>query len=179
MLNLHYQGEVYFVTDVCFLPLISWWDPSACEKRKHASETGYTSSNHTHKHKIYEEIIFYFEGKNHERNSKIYQINYNNSCVCLTAKEKSLLFFLLSHILIISLKDGNSLLSPFYFLLHAQLSLGCLFLSKPLSLAAFSFFLCGFLFLCFLFNMQHTHMLFIHKKASAALDFFFQHYMNS
>ena len=42
-------------------------------------------------------------------------------------KEKSLLFFFaLTYTLIIFLKGGNTLHSPFYFLLHAQPSLGCL-----------------------------------------------------
>ena len=36
-------------------------------------------------------------------------------------------FFLLSHILIISLKGGNTLLSPLYFLLLAHLSLLAIF----------------------------------------------------
>ena len=49
-------------------------------------------------------------------------------------KEKSLLFFFTTHTLIISLKSSNTLLSPFYFLLHAQLSLGCLLFSKRLTL---------------------------------------------
>ena len=39
------------------------------------------------------------------------------------AKEKTLFFFALIHTLIIFLKCGNTLPSPFYFLLHAQLSL--------------------------------------------------------
>ena len=79
----------------------------------------------------------------------IYQINYNNSCVCLTVKEKIYIYILLSHTLIISLKDSNTLLSPFYFLLHAQLSLGCLLFSKQLTLVcSLSFFLYDFLFLC-------------------------------
>ena len=66
-------------------------------------------------------------------------------------KEKSLLFFFtLTHTLIISFKGENTLLSPFYFLLHAQFSLGCLLFSKwPTLGCSLSFFLCGFLFLCF------------------------------
>ena len=64
----------------------------------------------------------------------IYQINYNNACVCFMIKEKSLLFFFTTHTLIISLKSSNTLLFPFYFLLHAQLSLGCLLFSKQLTL---------------------------------------------
>ena len=68
----------------------------------------------------------------------IYQINYNNSCVCFIVKEKSLLFFFTTHTLSISLKSSNTLLSPFYFLLHAQLSLGCLVVLSSLLLAALS-----------------------------------------
>ena len=56
-----------------------------------------------------------------------------------------------THTLIISFKCSNTLLSPFYFLLHAQLSRGCLLFSLSGSflaaLSSFSF-LCGFLFLC-------------------------------
>ena len=64
-------------------------------------------------------------------------------------KEKSLLFFFTIHTLSISLKSSNTLLSPFYFLLHAQLSLGCLLFSKWLTLGcSLSFFLCSFFFLC-------------------------------
>ena len=64
--------------------------------------------------------------------------------------KKNLSYFsLLSHTLIISLKGGNTLLSPFYFLLHAQLSLDSLLFSKRFTLGcSLSFFLCGFLFLC-------------------------------
>ena len=51
-------------------------------------------------------------------------------------------FSLLSHTLIMSFKGDNTLLSPFYFLLHAQLSLGCLLFSKGLTLCcSLSFFL--------------------------------------
>ena len=64
--------------------------------------------------------------------------------------KKNLSYFsLLSHTLIISLKGGNTLLSPFYFLLRAQLSLDCLLFSKRFTLSySLFFFLCGFLFLC-------------------------------
>ena len=47
---------------------------------------------------------------------------------------------LLSHTLIIFLKCGNTLLSPFYFLLHALLSLDCLLFSKWLTLGCSFFF---------------------------------------
>ena len=86
------------------------------------------------------------------------QINYNISCVCLMAKEKSLLFFFaLTHILIISqsLKDGNTLLFPFYFLLHAQLSLGCLLFLY----AAPSWEL--YLTLCFLLRSSQAKIIFL------------------
>ena len=73
-------------------------------------------------------------------------------------KKKSLLFSLLSHTLIIFLKDGNTLLSPFYFLFHAQLYFLTIFFSSSFSF--FSFFLFSF-FSCaapfsFFFTMQHT-----------------------
>ena len=51
---------------------------------------------------------------------------------------------LLSHTLIIFLKCGNTLLSPFYFLLHALLSLVCILFSKWLTLGcSFFFFFLG------------------------------------
>ena len=65
---------------------------------------------------------------------------YNNFYVCLTTKEKCLIF-LCSHTLIISLKGSNALLFPFYFFLHTQLSLGCLLFSKWLTLGCSLFFL--------------------------------------
>ena len=72
---------------------------------------------------------------------------------------------LLSHTLIIFLKCGNTLLSPFYFLLHALLSLDCLLFSKWLTLGCsffFFFFGCGFLFLC-----TCTYSLCVLPKAAA------------
>ena len=63
---------------------------------------------------------------------------------------KKNLFFFFSHTQIISLKGGNTLLSPFYFLLHAWLFLGCLLSLSGSLLDALSILLCGFLFLCFL-----------------------------
>ena len=52
-------------------------------------------------------------------------------------------FSLLSHTQIISLKGGNTLHSPFYFLLHAQLSLLAVFFSLSDSLLdALSLFSC-------------------------------------
>ena len=52
--------------------------------------------------------------------------------------KKNLSYFsLLSHTLIISLKGGNTLLFPFYFLLLAHLSLDCLLFSKGLTLGFF------------------------------------------
>ena len=57
-------------------------------------------------------------------------------------KKISLLFFLLSHTLIIFLKGDNTLLFHFYFLLHLHLSLSLLavlFFSKRLPFRALSF----------------------------------------
>ena len=54
------------------------------------------NNNHTQKHKIYVENPFSLKRKTMGQtpnNFTIYQINYNNSCVCLKAKERSLLFF--------------------------------------------------------------------------------------
>ena len=75
-------------------------------------------------------------------------------------KKKPLLFSLLSHTLIIILKGNNTLLSPFYFLLHAQLSLSWLssFSLSGSLLVAFSFFLCSTYFSIF-FNMQQYSLL--------------------
>ena len=60
------------------------------------------NSNHTQEHKYLRGKLFFFEGKSHGTNSKKFhycQINYNNFCVCLTAKEKKslLFFFALTH----------------------------------------------------------------------------------
>ena len=62
-----------------------------------------------------------------------------------------------------------------FFSTHSSLSLSYLLFSKWLPLGYFLFFLACHLvalFSFFFFNMQHTHMPFIHKKASTALDFF-------
>ena len=84
-------------------------------------------------------------------------------------KKKSLLFSLLSHTLIIFFKGGNTLLSPFYFLLHAQLSflavfffskwlpLGCsLFSCAAILVATLTFSLCVAIPFLYLFNIRHT-----------------------
>ena len=61
-----------------------------------------------------------------------------------------------------------------FFSTHSSLSLSYLLFSKRLPLGYFLFFLvspcCSIII--FFFNMQRTHMLFIHKKALTALDFF-------
>ena len=56
-------------------------------------------------------------------NLRFTKYNNKSTSVCLTAKEKLLVFFTLSHILIISLKGGNTALSSLFYYLHSQLSL--------------------------------------------------------
>ena len=54
------------------------------------------NSNCTQEHNFLRWKPFLFEGKNQGKNFELihnYQLNYNNSYVCLTVKEKSLLFF--------------------------------------------------------------------------------------
>ena len=96
---------------------------------------------------------FLFEGKNHGTNSKwfhCYQINYNNSCVCLMVKEKISLIFLYSHTHKLSLSKAAILcfLLSIFFSTHNSLLAVFFSLSSSLftSLSSFSF-LCGFLFL--------------------------------
>ena len=91
------------------------------------------NNNHKQEHKIYMENPFSLKGKTKRQtpnNFTIYQINYNNSFVYLTAKEKSLFFFFFcshTHSLCVSkaatlysvlfnnlIEGGNSLLSPLW-----------------------------------------------------------------
>ena len=66
-------------------------------------------------------------------------------------------FPLLSHILIISLKDGNTLLSPPYFFSpRTALSLGCLLSLSSSLLAASSILFVWLTFFSVFFNMRHT-----------------------
>ena len=69
------------------------------------------NNNHTQEYKIYVENSFSLKGKTTGQtlnNFTIYQINYNNSCICLTVKEKSLLFsFALTHTFFVSRRQQH------------------------------------------------------------------------
>ena len=69
------------------------------------------NNNHTQEYKIYVENSFSLKGKTTGQtpnNFTIYQINYNNSCICLTVKEKSLLFsFALTHTFFVSQRQQH------------------------------------------------------------------------
>ena len=72
-------------------------------------------------------------------------------------KKNFLLFSLLSHTLINFFKDSNTLLSLFYFLLHAQLSFDYLLISKHLPLGcSLNSLVCSFFFFL-LHYTAHTY----------------------
>ena len=110
------------------------------------------NKNHTREYKYKVENPFFLKEKITGKTPNNFTIikSITIIIVYVIRLKKNLSYFsLLSHTLIISLKGGNTLLSPFYFLLHAQLSLDCLLFSKHFTLGcSLSFFLCGFLFLC-------------------------------
>ena len=92
--------------------------------------------------------LFSLKGKNHGTNSEYfyyYQIYYNNSCVCLTVKEKNLSYFsLFSHTQIIFVKCGNTLLSPPWLFSWKRQYLTLSFLLRS-SQAKISFLSLGFM----------------------------------
>ena len=105
------------------------------------------------------DLPFSLQWKNYGTNSELihyYQINYNNSCVCLTTKEKSIsFFFILTHTKYLSQIRQHFALSSLFSSSHIALFwLSYFFLSNsllwPLSLfscaaSSFSIFnsICG------------------------------------
>ena len=96
------------------------------------------NNNHTQEHEIYEENPFSLKEKIMGQTLNRFTIIKSITIILMYVPrlKKNLSYFSLlththththTHTLIISLKDSNTLLSPFYFLLHTQLSLGCLF----------------------------------------------------
>ena len=98
------------------------------------------------------DLPFSLQGKNYGTSSESihYQINYNNSCVCLKVKEKSLLFFFtLTHTNYLSQRQQHFVLSfIFFFSMHSSF-LVVFFISKRLPLGCSHFFLVWLLFHCF------------------------------
>ena len=91
--------------------------------------------------------LFSLKRKNHGTNSEYfyyYQIYYNNSCVCLTAKEKNSLIFLYSHTHKLSLSNVATLCSLLldYFLENGNILLSFLLRSSQ---AKISFLSLGFM----------------------------------
>ena len=110
------------------------------------------NNNHTQEHKIYVENLFSLKGKTTRETPNNFTIIKSITIILAYVsrlQKKYLLFSLFSHTLIIFIKSNNTLLSHFYFLLHAQLSLDYLLFSKWLTLGcSLFFFLYNFLFLC-------------------------------
>ena len=108
---------------------------------------------------IYVENHFFLKGKTLRQTSNQFTIIKSITIIFVYVsrlKKNFTCFSLLSHTLIISIKGGNILLSPFYFSSpRTTLSLGCLLSLSGSLLAALSFLLCSFLFLC-LFYMWHS-----------------------
>ena len=120
---------------------------------------------------IYVENPFFLKGKTTRQTSNNFTIIRSITIirVYVSRLKKNFSYFSLlsrthTHTQIISFKGGNTLLSPFYFLLHAQLSHGCLLfsLSGSLLVALSSFsFLCSLLFFC-----SYTYSLCVFSKAA-------------
>ena len=91
------------------------------------------NNNHTQEHKIYLENPFSLKGKTTGQILNNFTIvkSITIIIVYVSRLKKNLSYFSFhththTHTLIISFKSGNTLLSSFYFLLYAQLSLGYL-----------------------------------------------------
>ena len=101
-------------------------------------------------------------------------MNYNNSYTCLTAKDKSLLFFFtLTHSNYVSQRRQYFALSSLFSSPRTALSWPSSFSRSGSLLTTISFVLCIFLFICFLFNMQHTRAFYIIKKSFSPLSLLF------
>ena len=124
---------------------------------------------------IYVENPFFLKGKTTRQTSNNFTIIRSITIirVYVSRLKKNFSYFSLlshthththTHTQIISFKGGNTLLSPFYFLLHAQLPHGCLLFSLNGSLLAalssFSF-LCSLLFFC-----SYTYSLCVFSKVA-------------
>ena len=87
------------------------------------------NNNHTQEHKIYLENPFSLKGKTTGQILNNFTIVKSITIIIVYVSQlkKNLSYFSFhTHTLIISFKSGNTLLSSFYFLLYAQLSLGYL-----------------------------------------------------
>ena len=88
------------------------------------------NNNYTKEHKYLCGKLFLLEGKTTGQTPNNFTIIKSITIILVYVSwlnKNFSCFSLLSHTQIISLKSGNTLHSPFYFLLHAELSLGCFF----------------------------------------------------